>query len=172
MVAFPRVNIRAFAWFRSLQLGRIARRLPAVPLAVALAAGIASGASLLPARPLVVVACWGVALSFCVVWWWLTRRRFPHAAAITLWLVVAAAGAGWGLAAMVSLLQPTLPGGLTISQFPWRWRLWSQRRRGPFRGCSEIPTLGSLCGQPPSRRCGFSGFVRGCGGWRSRGRLW
>ena len=98
MVAFPRVNIRAFAWFRSLQLGRFARRLPAVPLAVALAAGIASGVSLLPARPLVVVACWGAALSFCAVWWWLTRRRFPHAAAITLWLVVAAAGAGWGLA--------------------------------------------------------------------------
>ena len=98
MVAFPRFSSRPSVRFRSRQLGRLARRLPAVPLAGALATGIASGVSLLPARPLVVVACWGCAVSLFVAWWWLARRQFPHAAAIALWLVVAAAGAGWGLA--------------------------------------------------------------------------
>lgn len=86
------------AWLRRVQLGRLVRRLPAVPLAASLAVGSGSAVAILPARPSAVIACWGMALVALLGWGWCARRRAFATASVLLWLLVAFAGAAWGLA--------------------------------------------------------------------------
>jgi len=93
-----RARARAAAVCCSGLLPRRARRLPVVPLAVALAAGIACAVSLLPACPEAVMACWAMAVGALGIWWWLAKRSLVGAAVVVLWLTVAVAGAAWGLA--------------------------------------------------------------------------
>lgn len=71
---------------------------PAVPLALAVAVGIASAVTFLPARPASVLACW-LAASLLVLGWYRRARRVPPGmAAAVLCLAVAAAGGSWAVA--------------------------------------------------------------------------
>jgi competence protein ComEC len=87
-----------FCMFPGREARAMLSRLPAVPLAAALALGIVLAITLLPARQETVVGCWLGAVFFLYAWWRRVLRSPSDVAVWLLWASVALAGAAWGLA--------------------------------------------------------------------------